>query len=121
MSKHYIPDRNDICWLDFEPIKGKEVGKYRPALVISSKEYNRKTGLLICCPISTSIRGAATEVAIEALDQPSVVAASIVQTLAWQDRQAKFITKAEAGVYEETILRILPIIGADRVIEDYLE
>ena len=121
MSKQYTPDRNDICWLDFEPTKGKEVGKYRPALVISGKEYNRRTGLLICCPISSSIRGAATEVAVEALDKPSVVAASIVQTLAWKDGKAKFIAEAEAGVFEETILRILPIIGADRVIEDYLE
>nr|AKN36374.1 Programmed cell death toxin MazF [Vibrio tasmaniensis]AKN37140.1 Programmed cell death toxin MazF [Vibrio genomosp. F6] len=44
----YIPKRNDIIWLDFEPVKGKEIGKYRPALVLSSKEYNQQTGLLIC-------------------------------------------------------------------------
>ncbi|MFP1452449.1 type II toxin-antitoxin system PemK/MazF family toxin [Escherichia coli] len=24
--------RGDICWLDFEPQKGKGIGKYRPAL-----------------------------------------------------------------------------------------
>ena len=52
MSKHYTPERNDIIWLDFEPTKGKEIGKLRPALVLSSKQYNQKTGLLICCPIS---------------------------------------------------------------------
>jgi mRNA interferase MazF len=33
-----------VVWLDFEPTKGKEIGKYRPALVLSSREYNRKTG-----------------------------------------------------------------------------
>ncbi|MGI3081255.1 type II toxin-antitoxin system PemK/MazF family toxin [Vibrio alginolyticus] len=27
--------------------------RYRPALVLSSKEYNQQTGLLICCPVST--------------------------------------------------------------------
>src|SRR5690625_5682571 len=70
----YIPERNDIVWLDFEPTKGKEIGKYRPALVLSSKQYNKQTGLLICCPVSTSIRGAATEVKVDNLDQPSVVA-----------------------------------------------
>ena len=52
----YIPDRRYLVWLDFEPSKGKEIGKYRPALVLSNREYNRKTGLLICCPVSTSIR-----------------------------------------------------------------
>jgi mRNA interferase MazF len=38
----YIPERFDIIFLDFEPKKGKEIGKYRPALVLSSKEYNKK-------------------------------------------------------------------------------
>jgi mRNA interferase MazF len=69
----FVPERNDIVWLDFEPPRGKEIGKYRPALVLSSKEYNQHTGLLICCPVSTSIRGALTEVPVDNLDQPSVV------------------------------------------------
>uniref|UniRef100_UPI002016E96C type II toxin-antitoxin system PemK/MazF family toxin n=2 Tax=Escherichia coli TaxID=562 RepID=UPI002016E96C len=50
----FVPKRGDICWLDFEPQKGKEIGKYRPALILSHEQYNRLTGLVICCPISTS-------------------------------------------------------------------
>lgn len=107
----YIPQREDIIWLDFEPTKGKEIGKYRPAFVLSSREYNQQTGLLICCPISTSVRGHITEVAVEGLDSPSVVAASLVQTLAWQNRKAKFIRKAEASVLSEVLQRLLPLIG----------
>ena len=116
----YVPERSDIIWLDFEPTKGKEIGKYRPALVLSSKNYNRKTGLLMCCPVSTSIRGGATEVPINNLDKPSVVASSLIQTLSWKDRKAKFIAKAESEVYEEVILRIIPLLGADAVIEKYM-
>lgn len=118
MSKHYTPDRNDIIWLDFEPSKGKEIGKYRPALVLSSSEYNTKTGLLICCPISTSVRGGSTEVKVDNLDTPSVVAASLIQTLSWKDRQAKFIVKAENGVMDDVLMRLIPLIGADKLIED---
>ena len=89
--KLYIPKRNHIIWLDFEPIKGKEIGKYRPALVLSSEEYNRKSGLLICCPISTSVRGALTEVAIDNIDNKiSVVATNLIQTLSWKERKVKF-------------------------------
>lgn len=113
MSKSYTPERNDIIWLDFEPTKGKEIGKLRPALVLSSKEYNKKTGLLICCPISTSIRGAITEVPVNNLDTPSVVAASLIQTLSWSDRKAKLITTAEQGVLNDVLIRIIPLIGAD--------
>lgn len=118
MSKSYLPDRNDIIWLDFNPAKGKEIGKYRPALVLSSQEYNKKTGLLICCLISTSIRGGPTEVEVDNLDSPSVVAASLIQTLSWKDRQAEFIVKARPGVMEEVLLRLIPLIGADKLIED---
>src|SRR5262245_29674765 len=92
MSK-YIPERFDVIFMDFEPKKGNEVGKYRSALVLSSKVYNQKTRLLICCPISTSIRGHLSEVPIDDLEKPSVVASSIIQTLSWQARRAKFVKK----------------------------
>ncbi len=118
-SKQYVPERNDIVWLDFEPTKGKEIGKYRPALVLSSKTYHQTTGLLICCPISTSIRGGATEVPVNNLQSASVVAASLVQTLSWKDRKVKKIDQAEQGVFEEVILRLLPLIGADEVMQNY--
>ena len=113
MSKGYVPKRHHIVWLDFEPTKGKEIGKYRPALVLSSKSYNQKTGLLICCPISTSIRGNPTEVPINNIDKPCVVASSLIQTLSWGTRKAKYIATAESKVSRDVLLRILPLIGAD--------
>ena len=119
--KKYVPGRNDIIWLDFEPTLGKEIGKYRPALVLSSKAYNQQTGLLICCPISTSIRGGSTEVPVHNLDQDSVVAAGLIQTLSWKDRKAKLIAKAEECVLEQVLLRVIPLIGADKVIDQFIE
>lgn len=117
----YVPERGEIVWLDFEPTKGKEIGKYRPALVLSSRQYNSQTGLMICCPVSTSIRGAMTEVPVDNLDKPSVVASSLIQTLSWKDRKVKFIAKAEAGVMEQVLVRIIPLIGADSIIEKFIE
>jgi mRNA interferase MazF len=121
MSKGYVPDRNEIIWLDFEPTKGKEIGKYRPALVLSSKSYNKQTGLLICCPISSSIRGGMTEVPVNNLTENSVVAASLIQTLSWKDRKAQPIVQAEKGVLDQVLLRIIPLIGADTVLEQFIE
>ena len=46
MASKYIPERKDIIMLDFEPTKGKEIGKYRPAIVLSSKSYNNKKAYL---------------------------------------------------------------------------
>lgn len=121
MRKSYTPARNDIVWLDFEPTKGKEIGKYRPALVLSSADYSRQSGLVICCPISTSIRGGATEVPVANLDKPSVVAASLIQTLSWKDRKVKLIKAAEAGVLEQVLVRLIPLLGIDDMIEKFIE
>jgi mRNA interferase MazF len=118
VAGRYIPERNDIVLLDFEPTKGKENGKYRPALVLSSKAYNKKSGLLICCPISTNIRGAATEVPVSNLDSPSVVASNLINTLDWRERKVKKVAEGEPGIVDEVILRIIPLIGADKVIGD---
>jgi len=117
----YVPARNDIVWLDFEPPRGKEIGKYRPALVLSSRSHNRRTGLLICCPVSSSIRGAATEVPVNNLDRPCVAVANLVHTLSWRDRKAQLISAAEQGVLEQVLLRLIPLIGADRVLDQYIE
>jgi len=117
----YVPSRGEIIWLYFEPVKGKEIGKYRPTLVLSSKAYNQQTGLLICCPVSSSISGAVTEVAVNNLDKPSVVDASLVQTLSWKQRKAKFIVQSDDQVVEQVLLRLLPLIGADKVLEQYLD
>lgn len=117
----YVPDRNDIIFGDFEPVSGIESGKYRSALVLSSKQYNQQTGLLICCPISTSIRGHATEVVVGNLDEPSVVTTNLIQTLSWKECNARLVTAAENGVMDEVLVRIIPLIGADSVIEKFIE
>lgn len=118
MSK-YIPERYDVILLDFEPKKGNEIGKYRPALVLSSKAYNQKTGLLICCPISTSIRGHLSEVPIKGLERPSVIASSIIQTLSWQARKAKLVKKINRESFEAVLQRLLPLIGAGEFLETH--
>ncbi len=111
-TSKYVPNRADIVWIDFEPKKGKEVGKYRPALILSSKEYAKKTGMVICTPISTSIRGGLTEVIIEGLGKPSVVASAIVNTLSFKERKVKFIAQANKKVFDEVLAKLLPLLGA---------
>ena len=114
----YVPTAGTSSGSTSSRPKGREIGTYRPALVLSSQDYNRRTGLLICCPISTSIRGGSTEVPIGNLDQPSVVAANLVQTLAWQERKAKKIISATPDEFRGALLKLLPLLGALDVLEE---
>jgi mRNA interferase MazF len=112
----YLPKRGDICWLDFEPTKGKEIGQYRPALILSHETYNQVTGLVICMPVSSSIRGAPTEVPVNNLSAPCVVATTLIHTMDWRHRQAKFIAVAESGVFNDVLARIIPLIGGENLL-----
>ena len=49
---NYIPERQDIIWLDFDPSAGNEIRRRRPALVISNFGYSNLTGLTMVCPIT---------------------------------------------------------------------
>lgn len=41
-------------YIDFEPSKGSEIKKRRPAVVISRDEYNLASNLIIVCPITST-------------------------------------------------------------------
>ena len=51
------------------------------------------------------------------LGKPSVVAANLVQTLAWRERKAKKIHTANSEEFRETLLKLLPLLGALEVLD----
>lgn len=111
-TKIYIPKRRDIAWIDFDPALKGEMGKYRPALILSSHDFNKR-GICICCPISTSIRNATTEVPVHGLEKPCVLMTEFVFTYSWRNRNAKLIQKADKQTYNKALMKIMGLIGAD--------
>lgn len=83
----YVPDIGDIVWLEFNPQAGREQAGHRPALVLSPEKYNRLRGMMICCPMTSKIKGYPFEV-IESQAPPSVVLADQVKSLDWRARRA---------------------------------
>jgi mRNA interferase MazF len=84
----YAPERGDIVWLSFDPQAGHEQAGHRPALVLSPKAYNAKTGLMLCCPMTTKIKGYPFEVVL-AGSAPSAALADQVKSLDWRARKAR--------------------------------
>lgn len=52
----YLPQQGDLVWINFDPSIGKEIKKRRPALVLSTKQYNGTTGMIAICPITSTQR-----------------------------------------------------------------
>jgi mRNA interferase MazF len=83
----FVPDAGDIVWIDFDPQAGHEQSGHRPAVVLSPAAYNGRVGLLICCPVTTKIKGYPFEVALFGRP-PSVALADQVKSLDWRQRAA---------------------------------
>ena len=88
MPKKYVPDSGHIVWLEFDPQAGHEQAGHRPAVVLSPKIYNGKTGLMLCCPLTTRIKGYPFEVHIKG-NPSSVVLSDQIKSLDWVARNAK--------------------------------
>jgi mRNA interferase MazF len=53
----YVPDANDVVWLQFDPQAGHEQAAHRHALVISPAKYSGQTVWGVCCPMPTKPKG----------------------------------------------------------------
>jgi mRNA interferase MazF len=58
----YIPGRGDLVWLQFTPQAGHEQAGHRPAVALSPRGYNQKTGLVLFCPVTSQVKGYPFEV-----------------------------------------------------------
>ncbi len=109
MPTRYVPDAGDIVWLQFDPQAGHEQAGHRPALVLSPAAYNGKSGLMLCCPMTTQIKGYPFEVLI-AGKQPSAVLADQIKSLDWVARKASRKGKATASELAEVRAKALALI-----------
>lgn len=97
-TRSSIPDSGDVVWLEFDPQAGHEQAGRRPALVISPARYNGKTGLMVCCPMTTQIKGHPFEVLTEIDGVASAVLSDQIKSLDWKVRRAKKKAVVPAGV-----------------------
>ncbi len=110
MVRRYIPEEGDIVWLEFDPQAGHEQAGHRPAVVLSRKAYNRKTGLAIFCPITSRIKGYPFEVNVDGKRISGAVLSDQVKSLDWKARRAKLIEKLDDEALAEVVAKLSSII-----------
>jgi mRNA interferase MazF len=107
----YVPERGDIVWINLNTQAGHEQAGYRPALVISTKAYNTKVRLMLCCPITHQANGYPFEVNLRGDPHVSgVVLADQAKCLDWQARGIRKKGVASTAEIEETLEKLKALL-----------
>jgi mRNA interferase MazF len=65
-SASWVPDRGEIIFIQFNPAVGEEMPNDHPMLVISTKAFNERTGLVVGFPMTHAERHADNPFAVPA-------------------------------------------------------
>jgi mRNA interferase MazF len=118
----YTPERGDLVHLNLSPSAGRELTGPHYALVLSSKTYNRASGLVVCVPITSRIRGGPFEVLLPKGHLPakadvgevdSVILSDALRQLDYRERSMTFIAKCPSTILDEVTVRSLALIDPE--------
>jgi mRNA interferase MazF len=108
------PDAGDWIWIDLDPVKGHEQRSRRPALVLTARAYNQKSGLCTVCPVTNSVKGYPFEVAVPAGHEVfGAVLSDQPRAVAWAERKAKFIGRASPDIVDDVREKLAALLGID--------
>ena len=118
----YIPDRGDLAHVNLSPSAGRELTGPHYALILSSKIYNRATGLVICVAVTSRIHGGPFEVVLPMGDLPakaggghvdSVILCDALRQLDFRERSMAFVAKCPREIFDEVTARSLALIDPE--------
>lgn len=75
-------------------------------MVVSHAAYNRKTGLALCCPVTSKEKGYPFEVRLSGNRTKGCVLSDQVKSLDWSGRKVEFIEKCEKTVIDEIVAKL---------------
>jgi mRNA interferase MazF len=108
----YIPDVGHVIKIDLDPVAGHEQGGWRPVIVLSPSEYNRKTGLVVAVPVTNREKGYPFEVLVPGqMRTTGVVLADQIKNLDWRTRRAKYVETSPADLLGAIHERLALLLG----------
>ena len=112
MIPSYVPGSGDLIWLTFDPQAGHEQAGRRPALVLSPKIYNQRSGLALVCPVTHQTKGYPFEVTVPSgHDVTGVILADHVKSVDWKARRAEKLGICPVELVIAVLARLAPLLG----------
>ena len=110
--KAFVPEAGDFVWLTFDPQAGSEQAGRRPALVLSPRAYNARSGLALVCPITNQTKGYPFEVEVPTgLGVTGVILADHLKSIDWKARRAEQLGHCTSEALEQVRAKLAPLLG----------
>lgn len=91
-KESWVPHRGEIIWIDFNPQSGREMRDKHPMLVLSPRNFNARTGIVIGLPMTTADYNSTNPFAVSfegAKGVTSYILAHQPKSFDWRERKAK--------------------------------
>jgi mRNA interferase MazF len=111
-KRTYHPERGDLVKMNFQPAAGREIGKRRPAIVLSPLAYNRRSGICLAVPISTDLTPGPFWIPLPGglLSRPSLILCDYLKSFDYRERSATFIARCEPALIDQIFSNLLDIL-----------
>ena len=90
--KPWCPDRRDMIWIDCNPQAGREMKNVHPLVVLSPREFNARTGIVIGLPMTTASYNETNPFAVKFTGSKGVASFILThqpKSFDWRARNAK--------------------------------
>ena len=98
MVARYVPRAGDIVWINFDPQVGREQGKRRPAVVLTHEGYNRASGRVVVCALTSRRKSYPFEIPVVVDKIEGAVLVDHIKSFHWTARKVTFHSKADPGL-----------------------
>ena len=91
-TAHWVPDRREVIWINFNPQVGSETKDEHPMLVLSPQAFNERTRLVIGLPMTHAAFNETNPFAVKwttPKGEVCYVLAHQPKSFAWRERGAR--------------------------------
>jgi mRNA interferase MazF len=112
MVENEFPKQGDLVWITLDPTRGHEQSGRRPAVVVSKDAYNKLSGMMLICPITSKSKIPTFEIPFASKKIKGNILIDHVRSVDWHspERKCEIITSLSIDILQKVCRKISRLI-----------